>query len=262
MGAMRGLFGGLLLAALMGRDLPSLWRSGVPLSTFLGQAVLNCMIPWTLVAWASRTIESSLSTVLNSLAPIFAFLLTWGITRHEAVTARKFVGVLLGLAGVIVIVGIDALSGLGEHTLAELACVAGSLAYGAAAVVGTRFKTLSPLIPAVGTTLLSSALLIPLAFAFEQPLAIQPSFRSLLAVAGLVVFSTGVAFVIYFRLIASIGTIGTTAQAYLRILVGIGVGIAFLGEKPSISLFAGAALVVAGVVAMTMPSRGQTRKGS
>jgi drug/metabolite transporter (DMT)-like permease len=255
LGAVRGLLGGLLLASFMGRDLPSLWRSGVPMSTFWVQAVLNCFIPWTVVAWASRTIDSSLATVLNSLSPIFAFLLTWGITRHEAVTARKFVGVLLGLAGVFVIVGLDAFKGLGQHTVAEVACLVGSLSYGAAAVVGSRFKTVSPLIPAAGSTLLSSVLMIPLALAFEAPWALHPSMPSMLSVLGLAVFSTGIAFVIYFKLISTVGSIGTTSQAYLRILVGIGVGIAFLGESPSASLFAGALLVVLGVIAMTMPAR-------
>jgi drug/metabolite transporter (DMT)-like permease len=168
----------------MGRDLPSLWKSGVPLSSFWVQAILNCVIPWTFVAWASRSIDSSLATVLNSLSPIFAFLLTWGVTRHEAVTARKFGGVLLGLAGVLVIVGVDALSGLGQHTVAELACVAGSLSYGAAAVVGSRFRKLSPLVPSAGATLLSAVLLIPLALILEKPWAVQPSVASMLAVAG------------------------------------------------------------------------------
>jgi drug/metabolite transporter (DMT)-like permease len=255
LGAIRGLFGGLLLAALMGRDVPALWRSGVPISTFWVQAILNCFIPWTVVAWASRTIDSSLATVLNSLSPIFAFLLTWGITRHEAVSARKFVGVLLGLAGVLVIVGVDALSGLGKHTIAEVACVLGSLSYGAAAVVGMRFKTVSPLIPAAGSTLLSSTLLIPLSLAFEAPWTLHPSLGAILSLCGLIVLSTGVAFVIYFRLISTVGTIGTTAQAYLRILVGIGIGAAFLGEKLSVNLVVGALMVVMGVIAMTWPAR-------
>ena len=113
--ALRGVGGGLLLFALMGRDGPALWRSGIPFRTYFAQAIFSCVIPWTFVAWASRTIDSSLATVLNSLSPIFVFLLTWGITRHEAVTARKFYGVVLGLAGVFTIIGVDALAGLGKH---------------------------------------------------------------------------------------------------------------------------------------------------
>jgi drug/metabolite transporter (DMT)-like permease len=254
--ALRGLFGGALLFAIMGRDAPALWRSGIAFRTYFTQAMLNCVIPWTFVAWASRTIDASLATVLNSLAPIFAFLITWGITRHEPATPRKFVGVLLGLAGVIAIIGIDALSGVGKHTVAELACLAGSVSYGTAAVLGTRFRTLSPLVPAAGSTLVATVFLIPAALLVETPWDIHPSARSVWGLAGLIVFSTGLAFVVYFRLLSTLGTIGTTAQSYLRILVGVGLGVALLGEKLSPNLAAGIALVVAGVVIMVGVKKG------
>jgi len=253
--ALRAIGGGLLLFALMGRDGRALWRSGIAFRTYFAQAIFNCVIPWTFVAWASRTIDSSLATVLTSLSPIFVFLLTWGITRHEPVTARKFYGVVLGLAGVLTIIGVDALAGLGKHTVAEIACVGGSLSYAFAAIVGRRFDKLSPLVPAAGSTLVAAVLLIPLALVIDQPWEIRPSLPSILAVAGLIVFSTGVAFVIYFKLISTIGSIGTTAQAYLRILVGVGIGVAFLGEKLSTSLVLAVILVVAGVVAMSLPAR-------
>ncbi len=253
--ALRGLGGGLLLFAFMGSDGPALWRSGVPLRTYFAQAMFNCVIPWTFVAWASRTIDSSLATVLNSLSPIFAFLLTWGITRHEAVTARKFYGVVLGLAGVFTIIGVDALAGLGMHTVAELACVGGSLSYAIAAIIGRRFDKLSPLVPASGSTLMAALILIPLALAFDQPWALRPSAASILAVGAMVVFSTGVAFIIYFKLISTIGPIATTSQAYLRIIVGVGIGAAFLGEQLTASLVVGVVLVIAGVIAMTIPAR-------
>jgi drug/metabolite transporter (DMT)-like permease len=216
--ALRSLFGGLVLLAILGREAPSLWRSTIPAKTYMAQAIFNCVLPWTFVAWASRIIDASLATVLNSLSPIFAFLLTWGITRHEPVTRLKFAGVLLGLAGVFAIIGVDALTGLGKHTLAELACVAGSLAYAIAAILGRRFDKLSPLVPAAGATLASALMLIPLSIAFEAPWSLQPSLKSLLGVAGLVVFSTVAAFIVYFRLIATIGTVATTSQAYLRIV--------------------------------------------
>ena len=255
LGALRAFLGGLLLLMLLGRQAPALWRSDIPLRSYVVQALFNCVIPWVLIAWAVQTIDSSLATVLNSLSPIFTFLLTWAITRHEPATARKFVGVLLGLAGVFVIIGIDALRGIGKHTLAEIACVLGSLAYAIAAIVGRRFASFSPLVPAAGSALVAAVIMIPLALAFEAPWTLQPSMRSMLATAGLTVFSTVAAFIVYFRLLATVGSIGTTAQAYLRILVGVGLGVALLGEKLPASLIAGIVLVVAGVVAMTMPQR-------
>ena len=235
-------------AGLDGRIIPDIkkemWR----------KAVFNCVIPWSLVAWASRTIDAGLATILNSLSPIFIFLITWGISRHEPATARKFTGVMLGLAGVVAIIGMHALAGLGGHTVAEMACVAGSLSYAIAGVIGRRYDRLPSLVPAAGAALMGAAILVPIALVVEGWPA-GASARSMLAVAGLAVFSTGAAFVVYFRLLATIGSIATASQAYLRILVGVGLSVAFLGETPTAAMVIGMALVVAGVVAMTLPPR-------
>lgn len=250
--ALRASIGGLVLLAILGRGAPSLWRSGMSGGSYALQATLNCIIPWTLVAWASRTIDASLATVLNSLSPIFMFLLTWGITRHEPAPPRKFAGVVLGLGGVIVIIGMDALAGIGSHIAPELACVLGSLSYAIAGIVGRRFDRVSPLVPASGATLFAAAVLIPLAIAIDRPWTLQPSMRSLAAVLALAVFSTGAALLVYFRLLSTIGSIATTSQAYLRILVGVGAGVLLLGERLTPGMVAGIVLVIAGVVAMTM----------
>ncbi|HET7730048.1 MAG TPA: DMT family transporter [Usitatibacter sp.] len=254
--ASRALLGGLLLLAVLGREAPSLWRSGIPLRSYVVQSTFNCILPWILVAWASTSIDAALTTILNSLSPIFIFLLTWAITRHEAATARKFVGVMLGIAGVLAIVGPDAMKGFGRNTLAELACVAGSLAYAIAAIVGRRFDKVSPLVPSAGSVLVAAAVLIPLALIVEQPWTARPSWASVLAVVAGAVFSTAGAFIVYFRLLATIGSIATASQAYLRILVGVGLGVIFLGERLTAGHFVGLALVFAGVVAMTLPGRG------
>mgnify|MGYP000107483922 CR=1 FL=1 len=251
----RCLIAGLLLSALLGRDFRSLWSSGIPLRTYLAQSAFNCIVPFSLVAWASTSIDAALTTILNSLSPIFIFILTWAITRHEAATPRKFFGVLLGIAGVLTIVGPDALSGFGKNTLAELACVAGSLSYAIAAILGRRFDRESPLVPATGATLIAAAVLIPLGLVFERPWEAEPSMASLLAILGSGILSTGFAFVLYFYLLSTIGSIATASQAYLRIVVGVGLGVVFLGERLTAWHFAGLALVFAAVVAMTMPPR-------
>jgi drug/metabolite transporter (DMT)-like permease len=249
--AIRALVGGLLLLALLGPRVRIWWREARAGDFFLSQALLNVVLPWTLVAWASRIIEAGLTTVLNSLSPIFIFLITWAVTRHEPATARKFVGVSLGIAGVLVIVGPSALAGLGSHLAAELACIAGSLSYGIAAVVGRRYDRLPALVPAAGSVLTGAAILVPLALVFD-PWPAQASARSLLAVLTLGILSTGVAFVVYFRLLATIGSIATASQAYLRIVVGVGLSVLLLGERLEATHWAGLALVIAGVVAMTL----------
>ena len=239
--AVRSLLGGLILLALLGARAKLLWemRSGSALRALAIQSTFNCIIPWILVSWAVTKIDAGLATILNSLSPIFIFLLTALVTRHEPATGRKFIGVVLGIAGVLTIVGVDALSGVGTRTLAELACVAGAFCYAIAGVIGVRFAKVTPLVPAAGTTLIAAAVLIPLALVVEHPWTIQPSLPSLLALAASAVFSTGLAMVIYFRLLATVGSIAMSSQAYLRIFVGVGLGIVFLGERPSANALIG-----------------------
>ena len=257
----RAFVGGVILLVFLGRRAPELWRMAATSRDLWVQSLFNCISPWTLVAWASTVIASGLVTILNSLSPIFIFLLTWAITRHESAPPRKFVGVMLGLAGVVVIVGIDALRGLGAHTAAELACVAGSLAYGIAAVIGRRYEGVSPLFPAAGTVVIAALVLAPFAIAIDWmgPTLPQPSWESIAALVASGIFSTAFGFIVYFRLLATIGSIGTSAQAYLRIAIGVGLGVIFLGEALRPEVWVGLVLVMAAVVAMTMPPRGAQR---
>ena len=253
--ASRALLGGLILLAVLGREARQFATAGIPFRSYMAQGTFNCILPWVLVAWASTSIDAALTTILNSLSPIFVFLLTWTITRHEPVTPRKAIGVALGIAGVLAIVGPDALKGFGKNTLAEIACVAGSLSYAIAAIVGRRFDQVSPLLPATGSVLAATLVLVPLALIVEQPWTIRPSAASVAAVVAGAVFSTAAAFILYFRLLATVGSIATASQAYLRILVGVGLGVAFLGERLAPGHFVGLALVFTGVVAMTLPAR-------
>ena len=89
----------------------------------------------------------------------------------------------------------------------------------------------------------------------ERPWMLAPSGSSILALLGLSVFSTALAFVIYFRLIQTLGSVGTTAQAYLRVPIGVALGVAFLGETLSPTAWIGLGCIVIGVAAMTMPAR-------
>lgn len=114
------------------------------------------------------------------------------------------------------------------------------------------------MIPAAGSMLCGAVILVPLSLAVDQPWTLAPSGASILALLGLSVFSTALAFVIYFRLIHTLGSVGTTSQAYLRVPIGVGIGAIFLGESLGPAAWVGMAFVVAGVAAMTISAR-QTR---
>jgi drug/metabolite transporter (DMT)-like permease len=251
----RTLIAGLLLVAIMrwrGIKMPvdaGNWRR------FLFQACLNSVIPWTMVAWGTRALDASVATILNSTAPIFTFFLTFAITRHEAVTSRKLIGVIAGMVGICLIVGVQALSGLGEQLAAQIALLLAAACYAGAAIFGRAFRYLDPMAPAAGSLLCGAAILIPLSLVVDRPWTLAPSTNSLLALLALAVFSTALAFVIYFRLIQTLGSIGATAQAYLRVPIGVAASVLVLGEQLSSTAWIGLACVVIGVAAMTIPAR-------
>jgi drug/metabolite transporter (DMT)-like permease len=253
--ALRTLIAGVLLLMIMR------WR-GVKMPTdaatwrrFAFQACLNSVVPWTLIAWGERTVDAGLTTILNSAAPIFTFLFTTLLTRHETPTPRKLFGVIAGMAGICLIVGVKALDQVGQEFWAEVAIVAATICYACGAIFSRGFQGLDPMAPAAGSLLCGTAMLIPLSLVFEQPWTSAPSPVSVSALLGLAVFSTAAAFAIYFRLIQTLGSIGTTAQAYLRVPIGVAVSVVFLGEHLAPTAWIGLACVVAGVAAMTIPVR-------
>jgi drug/metabolite transporter (DMT)-like permease len=252
--ARTGIAGLLLLAIMRWRGL-SLPPDAATWRRFLFQACLNSVIPWTLIAWGERYVDAGLATILNSASPIFTFLLAAAMTRHEAAGFRKLFGVLAGMAGICLIVGVEAFHDAGRALAAEIAIVVATLCYAGAAIFSRGFKGLDPMAPAAGSLLSGAAILIPLSLAVEQPWRLVPSTSSMLALIGLSVFSTALAFVIYFRLIQTLGSVGTTAQAYLRVPIGVALGVILLGENLSPTAWIGLGCVVAGVAAMTIPAR-------
>jgi drug/metabolite transporter (DMT)-like permease len=246
--------GALLLVIMHWRGV-KMPRDAANWRRFLFQACLNSVIPWTMIAWGERTLDAGLATILNSTSPIFTFFLTLAISQHEALTARKLFGVVAGMAGICLIVGVQALAGFGEQLTAQIITVAAAVCYAGAAIFSRGFKGLDPMAPAAGSLVCGAAILIPVGLVVEQPWTLVPSTNSLLALLGLAVFSTAAAFVIYFRLIQTLGSVGTTAQAYLRVPLGVALGVLFLGEHLSPTAWIGLACVVVGVAAMTIPAR-------
>ncbi|WP_137132057.1 DMT family transporter [Rhizobium sp. FY34] len=248
------LAGALLLAILRLRGL-RMPRDRAVWGRFLVQACLNSAVPFTLIAWAEQSVDAGLAVILNSLTPVVTFLITAFVTRHEAVSGRKLLGVTAGLTGASLIIGVGALDGLGRDVVAQLAVVAATVCYACAAIYGKNFKGLDPMMPAAGSLVCGAVLLFPASLVIDHPWTLSPSLPSLAALLALSVFSTSLAFVIYFRLVQTLGSVATTSQAYLRVPIGVAIGAIFLGERLSVTAWIGLAFVMIGVIAMTLPSR-------
>ena len=256
--AFRALFAGLILYAIVRMQGVTLPRDPRLLRQLTLQACLNSVMPFTLIAWAQTVVEVNIAVILSSTSPIFAFFITWAITRHEAATARKLFGVIAGLTGICLIVGIGVLSGIGKDLLAQLALLGAALSYACAAIFGRAFDGLDPIVPAASTLLLGSLLLVPASIFFDHPWTLSPSPTAMAALIALTLFSTAFAYVLYFWLLKTLGSIGVTSQSYLRIPIGVFFGVIFFGETLLPSTWFGLALVLIGVVAMTLPARAPT----
>ncbi len=207
------------------------------------QAFFNSIASWTVLAWGQQYVDSGLAGVLNSTSPIFVFFITLLFTRHEAVTVRKLAGALLGLIGVASIVGVDALRGIGEQFAGQVAILLGALLYACAAIYGTRFSSISPTVTAAGTMIWAAACLVPLSLVVDRPWTLNASVRSILAAVVLGLFGTGVALLLYFRLVRTLGS--------MAVLLGIFI----LGEQITLAIGFGLVAVILGVAVINTGSK-------
>jgi drug/metabolite transporter (DMT)-like permease len=237
----------LAIALVQGERLPAgreIWAR-----LFL-QAFLNSYGAWTLLAWGQRQIESALGAVLNSTSPLFVFLFTLLVTRHEATGGLRLFGACLGLGGVVLIVGTDALNGLGGQVIAQLAVLVSAALYAGAALHGRRFFDLPPVVTAAGTMLCAAAVLVPASVLLDRPWDLAPSGKAVTAALVLGVACTGIALLLYFRLVRTLGSLGVASQSYLRAGVGVLLGVLVLGETLTPTVIAGVVAAIAGVVAI------------
>jgi len=235
------------LTYLTGHRLPSapgLWGA------FLVMGALNNLIPFSLIVWGQVTIDSGLAAILNATTPLFAVVLAHLLTRDERMTRGRAAGVLLGLAGVAVLVGPELLGRLGTAGLAQLVVLGAAFSYACAGIYGRRFKELPPLVAATGMVTCSAVLTLPLALVVERAWEASPGALTWAAVLGLAFLSTALAYVIYFRILASAGPTNLLLVTFLIPVSALFLGMVVLGERPEPTAFAGLALIFAGLVAV------------
>lgn len=220
---------------------------------FAQQQTINSTIPFLMITWAQQYVAAAPTVVLASTTPIFAFLITWAITRHEPATLLKLLGAVLGLAGTAVIIGLDALSGLSTDIVAEAAILLATISFACATIFGLRLTDYDPMVVAAGSLLFGGCLLLPPAMIFEQPWTLRPTPQALAAVCTMGIFSSALGLMLFYMCLQRLGTLTTNAQGYLRIPIGVGLSVLLLGEAVPPNLVLGLVLVMAGVAAMTVP---------
>lgn len=212
---------------------------------------LRATIPISLIVWAETQIDSGLASILNSTSPLFTILVAHFLTADEKLTPARAVGVAVSTVGVAVLIGADALNGLGLDVLAQVAMLGATLSYGFAAVYGKQFRGVPTVVSSAGMLAGATLLSLPLALFLEQPWTLRPGGTSVAAVVGLALLSTALAFVVWFRLIYSAGAANTSMVTFLIPIVGLFLGVVVLGERLEPSSLFGLALILLGLAGAT-----------
>ena len=222
---------------------------------FIG-AVGNAL-PFFLISFGEVSVDSGMAAILMGIMPIATVLLAHLVIPEEPFTRLKSLGVAIGFAGVITLVGWDALGGLAETTFAQLAILGAALCYAINAVFIRRMTTLTGTVMATGSIICGCLIILPFALWLEQPWHIQASTASIVSVVILGVFPTAIATLILFRLIANLGASTLSQVNYVIPILGAIWGIIFLGEALHTSAIIALMMVLVGL-AIVNHSRSET----
>jgi drug/metabolite transporter (DMT)-like permease len=243
-----------IIVLFMGLSLP---KSPNVWVAFLIMGLLNNVIPFSLIVWGQTHIASGLASVLNATTPLFGVIVVGLLLVDERATAMKLVGVAVGFLGVVMMIGIPSLDSVKQGTiLAQIAILGAALSYAFASVFGRRFKAmgLKPIIIAAGQVTGSTALLAPVAFYVDGPLALlgpgSPSIMVWASILTLAVFSTALAYILYFKILASSGATNILLVTLLVPVSAIFLGLLFLNETLQWVNLAGMALIAIGLSAI------------
>jgi drug/metabolite transporter (DMT)-like permease len=214
----------------------------------LVMGVVNIAIPFALITFAEQAVDSSLASVINSAVPLFVIVVAAIFLKGETITVNRVVGLAIGFVGVAILVGFD-IEDLGSaNTLGEVALVGSTISYACGAVyTKAHIHGLRPMIPAVFQVGFALVIVTVLAFVFERPLGVSFTPESIVAIVWLGLLGSGLAYLVFFRILGRWGATRTSLVAYLLPVYGIALGALVLREPIAASTLVGAALVIGGI---------------
>ncbi len=219
-------------------------------TAFISMAAINNVIPFLLITWGQTEITAGLASILNASTPIFAVFIAGWFLADEPLTRRKLIGAVLGLIGVAVLMGPSAFAAMDASLLAQLAVLGASLAYAISGVYGRRFREMGvqPLVAAAVQLTMATLIMVPLVLGLEGT-ADLPSVGggAWSAVIALGIFSTGLAYILYFRLLETAGATNLMLVTLLIPVTAILLGTLLLGEKLLLTHFLGMAVIAFGL---------------
>jgi drug/metabolite transporter (DMT)-like permease len=239
--------GALVLLAILrlnGSRLPHDRRSWL---VFGALASINILVPMSLILYGQTRIPSNLASILNSTTPLMTVLLAHYTTADEQLTPRRIVGVLVGFAGVATVIGFDWIAAGAGDLSGQLSVLGASLLYAVAGLLGRRVTT-EPLVTAAGQFSATVVMALPIVLIVDQPWRLPlPGAATLAALAAVGIFSTAIAYVIYFRLLATAGAGNSAMVTFLIPITALALG-ALTGEAIGLQQLLGLGGIAGGLL--------------
>ena len=250
----RLLFAFLTLGAVMAarrERLPGGWRLW---SRYVIVGLIGYTLPFFLMSWGQVRVDSGLAAILTGPVPIFTLLLACTVTRDERLTPIKATGTIIGFAGIVLLVGPAALEGLGSYVWGQLALVGAAVSWGITNILSRLLAGIPPATNGTAAMLVAVLAILPAMIVIDRPWTIEPEPGAILATLALGVVSSGLAALVFFRLIARTSATFTSLAGYLVPPIGVFLGATALGERVSWEEVAALGLILAGVA---LASRGR-----
>jgi len=257
--AFRVLFGllfGIAVVLIQRVQLPRTWKEWSP-PLLLG--ITNVAIPFFLISWGQQSIDSAVAAILDATVPLFTILIAHYLLHDDKMTRPKVLGLLIGLAGVVVLMSKDVGASFGS-LLGQLAVIAACVFYAGSAVYARKTTEATPgIVRSVGPLISATAAMWLAAFLFESPVKIPQLSITWISLLFLGILGSGVAFIMLYYLIHEIGPTRTSLVTYLFPLGGVILGVAFLNEELSWQLVVGAVLIILSLVVANLQPQKQER---
>ena len=217
-------------------------------SALVVMAILNNVIPFSLILIGQQEIGSGLASVVNAMTPIWTLIIANFFTVDEKFTRLKLAGIICGFIGVAVLIGADLVQGLSASAWAQAAILGATISYGFATVWGKRFKGTDPIIIATGQLTASSLIILPIVFLIEDPLNLSaPTMEMIISVLGLSVLCSAIAYILFFKILESAGATNLSLVTFVIPPSAIFFGFLFLGETLDYEDVIGVLMIAAGL---------------
>lgn len=241
-----GTLGMVAVIALRRPPFPRGWRSWAALAVL---GIINTALPFVLISWGEKSIDSAVAAVLNSTVPLFTLVIAHLFLHDEPITARKAVGLLIGFAGVLVLMARDLeIGSLRVGVLGQAAVLLAAVSYASASVFARRtMREVSPLVQAFVPMAFADAVVWSIATQVGEPGRLPALPITWVALLWLGLLGSCVAYLLYYHLLHSVGATRAVMVTYVFPVVGVGLGVLFLNELTDWHLLAGAVLVIASI---------------